>query len=115
MERTCNYNLEGFTSGRINCKVNGNVITIKSGFAYAVSTTMTDNDSMIPPTMKFRLPQFWNPRTMDYTDPFKLAIFSYANREIYSWDGTSAPSVNGVSSTAITPGPVIKMSTAATP
>jgi len=52
---------------------------------------------------------------MDYTDAFGLSIYSDSNDEIYSWDNTSAPTVNGVTSTAISAGPVVKMSTAATP
>lgn len=115
IEKTCNYNLVGFTASRINCKVNGSVITIRSGFTYEVTTEMTDNDSMVPPTLEFSLPQFWNPRTMDNTGAFGLSIYSVSNEEIYSWNTTYALTVNGATSTAITAGPAVKMSRAATP
>lgn len=62
IEKNCNYNLKGFTSSRINCKVNGNVIFINSGFAMSETTAMTTTgyrggrDTMIPPMLEFSLP-----------------------------------------------------------
>ena len=76
---------------------------------------METNDSMVPPVLSFSLPQFKNPRTMDYTGQFGITIYSASNQEIYTWDPTAAITVNGVTSTAVTSGPVIRMSTAASP
>jgi hypothetical protein len=42
LEKNCNYNLAGFTSNRISCKVNGNVIFINSGFNQRATTAMTE-------------------------------------------------------------------------
>lgn len=60
LEKDCSYELSGFTASRINCKVKGNVITISTGFRYLATTEMTDEDLMVPPTIAFQLPQFWN-------------------------------------------------------
>lgn len=57
VERTCTYDIDGFTTTRINCKVNGNKITINSGFTFLATTIMTDDDdSMVPPVIEFTLP-----------------------------------------------------------
>lgn len=40
IERKCDYNVEGFTRTRINCKVNGNKIEVSNGFRYAATTNM---------------------------------------------------------------------------
>jgi hypothetical protein len=76
LERDCSYNIDQFTFSRINCKVNGNVITINSGFTSQPTTVMTDNDTMDPPILLFSLPQFWNPRSTGITDAFALSIYS---------------------------------------
>jgi hypothetical protein len=116
IERDCSYNLAGFTASRINCKVNGNKITVRSGFAYSASTTMTDNDAMVPPLLKFSLPAFWNPRTMVATGAFSLSVYSDSNDEIYSWNTTAGPTVNGVSlPSVVTDGPSIQLSEVASP
>ena len=56
LERFCSYDLVGFTRDRINCKVNGNKITISTGFRYAATTNMVVQDLMVPPTISFRIP-----------------------------------------------------------
>lgn len=103
----CTYDIDGFTTQRINCKVNGNLIIISSGFSFEDSTTMTDDDSMDPPVLTFSLPQFWNPRTMDISGAFGLSIFTELNKEIYTWDPTYAVTVNGKSSTSVSEGPCV--------
>jgi hypothetical protein len=47
---------------------------------------MTENDRMIPPTVTFTLPQFWNPRTMDASGAFSASILSLSDEVIYLWN-----------------------------
>ena len=43
LERECNYDLSGFTSRRISCKVRGKIIEIRNGFDLRETTSMTTN------------------------------------------------------------------------
>jgi hypothetical protein len=112
IERKCDYNVVGFAtnSEKINCKVNGNRITVSNGFRFKDSTAMTDDDDFIPPTFKFTLPQFRNPRTVGYSGVFEIAIYDSKDDLLYSWDSTNttyALTVNGGASYKIAAGPVI--------
>jgi hypothetical protein len=77
IEKKCDYNVNGFASNsiKLNCKVNGNKITIRNGFRFADSVAMTEDDDFIPPTFSFTLPQFRNPRTVGYSGVFEAAIY----------------------------------------
>ena len=115
VEKQCSYNLTGFTSGRINCKVSGNVITINSGFQYAATSAMSSSNRIVPPIITFSLPYFWNPRSSSTSNPFGLTIYSGAGVKLYAWNNTFAPSINGQSSASVSTGPVVKMLVAAVP
>lgn len=65
------------------------------------------NNFMIPPTIKFQIPYLWNPRTQKATDAFGLAVFSYDDEEIYTWNTTFNVTLNGKLSTDVTSGPRI--------
>jgi hypothetical protein len=58
IERKCDYSVGGFASNsiKLNCKVNGNRITVRNGFRFADSIAMTEDDDFIPPTFTFTLP-----------------------------------------------------------
>ena len=42
IERSCSFDLSGFTRTRLNCKVNGNKITVDTGFRYKATTNMVN-------------------------------------------------------------------------
>jgi hypothetical protein len=129
LEKNCTlpWNFYGFTNPILNCKLINNItnnnIFVYSGFVDTATTNMTLDDKMVPPRLRFTLPQFLNPRTIQETEAFGLSIYSkkgiYSKEreEIYTWNKTYAPSKNGVNITADnkTEGPTIELSNAATP
>lgn len=117
IESQCSYGLSGFTNARINCQVNTRtrLITIFSGFTYQNTTNMLKGNAMVPPTIKFSIPKLQNPRTMTYTDVFSIKIFNSADAPIYTWNSSYYVTSNGVFTTDVTNGPVVKMTTPATP
>lgn len=72
LEEQCSYNMSGFTNNQIRCKVSGNVITITNGFPDRGTEAMSaaTKAEMVPPVLKFTLPEFYNPRIMTYTGAF---------------------------------------------
>ena len=88
-----------------------------SGFVDTATTNMTLDDKMVTPRLRFTLPQFLNPRTIQVTEAFGLSIYSKEREEIYTWNKTYAPTKNGeaVTDGNITEGPTIELSLAATP
>jgi hypothetical protein len=79
---------------------------------------MTEDDDFVPPTFSFTLPQFRNPRTVGHSGVFEVAIYDSTQKVLYSWDSTNstyALTVNGGVSYDISAGPVVQMSTAASP
>lgn len=80
---------------------------------------MTDDDDFIPPIFTFSLPQFRNPRTVSTSGVFDLTIYDSSGDELYTWNQTDPDyslTVNGYNvGEQISAGPVVQMSTAATP
>lgn len=76
MERFCTYNISGFADQTyLDCQVTGQYIKIRDVFTSANTTWMTLVNSFEPPTLKFTLPSFLNPRTTGPSDGFDIAIY----------------------------------------
>ena len=52
---------------------------------------------------------------MTYTDPFGIKIFNSGGIAIYTWNNTYSVTSNGVLTTDILKGPVVKMTSPAVP
>jgi len=52
---------------------------------------------------------------MTYTDDFGATIFNAASQAIYTWNSSYFVTSNGVVSSAISKGPVVMMTSPATP
>jgi hypothetical protein len=76
---------------------------------------MLKGNAMVPPTIKFSIPSLQNPRTMTYTDAFSIKIFNSARIAIYTWNDTYYVTSNGVFTSDVKYGPVVKMTTPAVP
>jgi hypothetical protein len=101
----------------LNCKLRGKVIEIKDGFKRGGTNNMAIRDLMIPPTISFTLPQFWNSRTMETTGAFNISISLPGDeyKPMYRWNVSLAPTVNGYNSSKVDKGPAVQMLFAATP